>query len=436
MKHRPQNDRRHSGQSSGTLCRSGILNSQEGRGSEMQKEFVIVHTDINSHHHTQPLNGTVGESMDSCPVLFVRTPENMPHPSTKEEEVQIQVDAPEDQSSRLGAGAQHSTSSHSHSHSHSHARAEGPAGERSELDDREPTSSISELRYIFLWLQKSLPYILLICAKLVFQHALGIAVGVGLCITFLYANKIILNQVFLQERRSILQCGWLLTFLTASTFLLYDTFRSQSLFYSLIFLHPNVDPIEFWDVLWIVGTADFILKFFCMGFKCLILLVPSSLMSFKSRGQWYMVIEEVSQFHRSLVPLPVWSWYLIGNKESDGSVIWTLGILLGLFYLILKLLGIYGRWSNFRRSLKSLIHKQHYGITASKRQCSDAGDICPICQTEFREPILLICQHIFCEECISLWFNREKTCPLCRTVILDYIQTWRDGATSTHLQIY
>ncbi|XP_078404350.1 E3 ubiquitin-protein ligase RNFT1 isoform X1 [Cetorhinus maximus] len=436
MKHRPQNDRRHSGQNSGALYRPGILNSQAGRGSEMQKEFVTAHTSI-SHHHTQPLNGTVGEIMDSHPALFVGTPENVLHPS-KEAEVQIQVDASEDQSSRLGAGVQHANSSHSNLHSHSryHPRAEGPAGESSELDDREPTSSISELRYIFLWLQKSLPYILILCAKLVFQHALGIAVGVGLCITFLYANKIIINQVFLQERRSKLQCGWLVAFLTASTLLLYDTFRSQSLFYSLIFLHPNVDPVEFWDVLWIVGTADFILKFLCMGFKCLILLVPSPLMSFKSRGQWYMVIEEVSQFHRSLVPLPVWSWYLLGNKESDGFTIWTLGILLGLFYLILKLLGIYGRWSNFRRALKSLIHKQHYGTAASKLQCSDAGDICPICQTEFREPILLVCQHIFCEECISLWFNREKTCPLCRTVILDYIQAWRDGATSTHLQIY
>ncbi|GCC30227.1 E3 ubiquitin-protein ligase RNFT1 isoform X2 [Chiloscyllium punctatum] len=433
MKHRPQNDRKDSGPSSGGLYRSGILNSQAGRGSEMQKEFVTMRTGIN-HHHASSLNGTVGESMDSHPALF-GTPESMPRPS-KDGEVKIQMEAPEDQRSRSGVDTQHSNFPHSHSHSHSPPRSEGPAGQRSELDDRESTSSISELRSIFLWLQKSLPYILIVCAKLVFQHALGIAVGVGLCITFLYANKIIINQVFLQERRSILQCSWLLAFLTASTFLLYDTFRSQSLFYSLIFLHPNVDPIEFWDVLWIVGTADFILKFLCMGLKCLILLVPSPLMPFKSRGQWYMVIEEVSQFHRSLIPLPVWSWYLIGNKESDGFTIWTLGILLSLFYLILKLLGIYDRWNNFKRALKSLIHKQHYGIAASKLQCNEAGDICPICQTEFREPLLLICQHIFCEECISLWFNREKTCPLCRTVILDYIQAWRDGATSTHLQIY
>ncbi|XP_051891970.1 E3 ubiquitin-protein ligase RNFT1 isoform X2 [Pristis pectinata] len=413
----------------------GILNSQSV-GPEMQNEFVTVHTGI-SQPHMQLQTGTAGESAASHPELFVGAPESGSHPSR--EVVQIQMDASEEQSRRPGVGPQHANSSHSHMHSHlhSHARTEGPAGERSELDERElNSSSFSELRYIFLWLQRSLPYIVIICAKLIFQHALGIAVGVGLWITFLYANKIIINQVFLQERRSVLQCGWLLGFLTASTLLLYDTFRSQSLFYSLIFLHPSVDPIGFWDALWIVGTADFILKFLSMGFKCLVLLVPSSLMSFKSRGQWYMVIEEVNQFHRSLVPMPVWSWYLIGNNELDGSLIWTLGILLSLFYLILKLLGIYSRWSSFRKVLRSFFHKQHYGIAATQHQCSDAGDVCPICQTEFREPILLICQHIFCEECISLWFNQEKTCPLCRTVILDYVQAWRDGATSTHLQFY
>ncbi|XP_078278317.1 E3 ubiquitin-protein ligase RNFT1 isoform X1 [Rhinoraja longicauda] len=435
MKLWPQNDRRHSSHNSGIPHRPEILNSRLV-GPDMQNEFVTVHTGI-SQPHVQPLTETTGESTTSHPDLFVGTSESVSHHS--KEVVQIQMDASEDQSRRLGAGPQHANSSHSHLHSHlhSHARTEGPAGERSELDERELNSgSISELRYLFLWLQKSLPFIVIICAKLIFQHALGIAVGAGLWITSLYANKIIINQVFLQERRSVLECGWLLGFLTASTFLLYDTFQSQSLFYSLIFLHTNVNPIGFWDALWIVGIADFTLKFLSMGFKCLILLVPLSVMSFKSRGQWYMIIEEVNQFHRSLVPMPVWSWYLIGSNESDGSVFWTLGILLSLFYLILKLLGIYGRWSTFGKALQCFSRKQHYGIAATKHQCSDSGDICPICQTEFREPILLICQHIFCEECISLWFNQEKTCPLCRTVILDYVQAWRDGATSTHLQFY
>lgn len=41
--------------------------------------------------------------------------------------------------------------------------------------------------------------------------------------------------------------------------------------------------MDFWEVLWIVGITDFILKFLFMGFKCFILLVPSFMMSFKSK---------------------------------------------------------------------------------------------------------------------------------------------------------
>ncbi|KAJ7422149.1 hypothetical protein WISP_38970 [Willisornis vidua] len=140
---------------------------------------------------------------------------------------------------------------------------------------------------------------------------------------------------------------------------------------SLIFLNPTVDFMNFWEVLWIVGITDFILKFLFMGFKCFILLVPSFIMSFKSKGYWYMLLEELCQYYRMFVPIPVWFRYLIARGELDSVLGWTLGILLGLLYLILKL----------------------YGVPASQRQCSEADDICSICQAEFQKPILLICQY-------------------------------------------
>jgi E3 ubiquitin-protein ligase RNFT1 len=45
----------------------------------------------------------------------------------------------------------------------------------------------------------------------------------------------------------------------------------------------------------------------------------------------------------------------------------------------------------------------------------ESGDPnCSICSDEFNTPIILDCQHIFCNECISRWFLNEKTCPICR----------------------
>uniref|UniRef100_A0A8C5L6D5 E3 ubiquitin-protein ligase RNFT1 n=2 Tax=Jaculus jaculus TaxID=51337 RepID=A0A8C5L6D5_JACJA len=319
--------------------------------------------------------------------------------------------------------------------SHSHGE-ERPPDDPTPENGEHASGSFSEFRHLFKWLQKSLPYILILGIKLVMQHITGISLGIGLLTTFMYANKSIVNQVFLRERSSKIQCAWLLVFLAGSSVLLYYTFHSQSLYYSLIFLNPTLGPLSFWEVLWIIGITDFILKFLFMGLKCLILLVPSFIMPFKSKGYWYMLLEELCQYYRSFVPIPVWFRYLISYGEFGHVTRWSLGILLALFYLILKLLDFFGHLRTFRHVLQLFFTRPSYGVAASKRQCSAVDDICPICQAEFQKPILLICQHIFCDECIALWFNREKTCPLCRTVISDRINKWKDGATSSHLQIY
>nr|XP_056721203.1 E3 ubiquitin-protein ligase RNFT1 [Euleptes europaea] len=324
---------------------------------------------------------------------------------------------------------------HSRSQAHSHGEARGPEDGSGDSEEQSG-SSLSELRYLLQWLHKSLPYILILSVKLLLQHVIGISLGIGLLTTFMYANKSIVNQVFLRERCSRLHCAGLLLFLTGSSALLYYTFYDQSLHYSLILLSPTVDFTNFWEVLWIVGITDFILKFLFMSFKCIILLLPFLIMSFKAKGYWYMLLEEICQYYRKIVPIPIWFRYLVGLREQESTLGWSLGILLGLLYLILKLLSFFAHLKHFRRVLRVFYSQPSYGVAASKRQCADVDDICAICQAEFQKPVLLVCQHIFCEECIALWFNREKSCPLCRTVISDHINKWKDGATSVQLQVY
>ncbi|KAM7139684.1 E3 ubiquitin-protein ligase RNFT1 isoform 1-T1 [Macrochelys suwanniensis] len=412
-------------------CQGTQRHSSETKESGPEKDQFNAMQSNCSHLHNAPGSGDAPSSSQSSHAAGLPG-EGSCHRSG---DIHIQL------SSALGEAGENPSfrhirsGSHGRSHGHSHNEARGP--EDSTLDSEEHSgSSISELRYLFQWLHKSLPYILILCIKLTMQHIIGISLGIGLLTTFMYANKSIVNQVFLRERCSKLQCAWVLIFLTGSSLLLYYTFHSQSLYYSLIFLKPTVDFMNFWEVLWIVGITDFILKFLFMGFKCFILLVPSVMMSFKSKGYWYMLLEEFCQYYRTFVPIPIWFRYLIGYRELDSVLGWSLGVLLGLVYFILKLLSLFGHLRNFRQVLRIFCTRPHYGVTANKRQCSEADDICSICQAEFQKPILLICQHIFCEECISLWFNREKTCPLCRTVISDHINKWKDGATSVHLQIY
>ncbi|KAK6322402.1 E3 ubiquitin-protein ligase RNFT1 isoform X1 [Coregonus clupeaformis] len=393
-----------------------------------------------------------GFSLTIQPELLTRTPAGATGgsaiPETSDEfRVPILSSGPGEPSGGGGGGASSRrsratsrTSSHSHSHGgghqHSHSEPSETDPADADLESGEPSTSFSELRYLFRWVQKSLPFIIILSAKLVIQHALGLAVGVGLFTTFLYANKNIQTQVFLQDRRSSIECVWLLLFLASSTLLLYYTFLTESLYYCLIFLSPAVEPLGFWEVLWAVGVTNFMLKFFFMGFKCLILLLPSNLVTFRAQGRWYMLIEEVGQVYQALAPIPLWFRYLITYQEVDGNTGLTLGVLLALVYFILKLLGLYGQWGSFQKTVRIFLSDEHTGAAASRSQCSEAGDICPICQAEYRNPRALLCQHIFCDECIALWFNREKTCPLCRTAITDKVHKWRDGATSPYLQIY
>ncbi|XP_073429234.1 E3 ubiquitin-protein ligase RNFT1 isoform X2 [Dendrobates tinctorius] len=321
-------------------------------------------------------------------------------------------------------------------HTHSHTSDMSGHNDPNNTDTREHGNSISEVLHVYQWLDKSFPYILIFSAKLLVQHLTGITVGIGLLTTFLYANKSIVNQVFLRDKYSKLQCVWLLVFLSSCSVLLYYSFSSQALYYSLIFMNPALGPLQFWDALWVVGITDFVVKFFFMGLKCLILLVPSVMMSHTSKGFWYMCLEEVSQYYCTLVSTPVWFHYLIDYGAQTSGPEWHFGILLALLYLIIKLVIVFGQWRTSADVLRLCFTRPNYGVAATKRQCSEAEDICAICQAEFAKPTVLICQHIFCEDCISLWFNREKTCPLCRTVISSHNHKWKDGATSLQLRLF
>ncbi|XP_062037995.1 E3 ubiquitin-protein ligase RNFT2 isoform X5 [Lepus europaeus] len=246
-----------------------------------------------------------------------------------------------------------------------------------------PAPALSELKAVMCWLQKGLPFILILLAKVCFQHKLGIAVCIGMASTFAYANSTLREQVSLKEKRSVLVILWILAFLAGNTLYVLYTFSSQQLYNSLIFLKPNLETLDFFDLLWIVGIADFVLKYITIALKCLIVALPKIILAVKS-------------------------------KSFD----------------------ICGRVGGVRKALKLLCTSQNYGVRATGQQCTEAGDICAICQAEFRDPLILLCQHVFCEECLCLWLDRERTCPLCRSVAVDTLRCWKDGATSAHFQVY
>eukprot|EP00062_Callorhinchus_milii_P016783 gi/632968435/ref/XP_007900524.1/ PREDICTED: RING finger and transmembrane domain-containing protein 2 [Callorhinchus milii] len=328
---------------------------------------------------------------------------------------------------------------HHYHHSHHrpsllHVSGDRHGGTEDGTDDPgTPAPALSELKAAVTWLQKGLPFILILLAKVCFQHKLGIAVCVGMASTFAYANITVKHQVSLREKRSILVTLWILVFLIGNTLFVYYTFSTQQLYMSLVFLKTSLESMDFFDLLWIAGITDFVLKYITIGLKCLILILPRLILAFKSRGTIYLLIEEMSQLLRSLIPIQLWYKYIMAG---DASSSYLMGGPLIVLYSLCKSLDVCGRVGGMRKALKIMCKSQSCGVRATSQQCSESGDICPICQAEFRDPVMLICQHIFCEECACLWFDHERSCPLCRTAVTETLRCWKDGTTSAHFQVY
>nr|XP_055054401.1 RING finger and transmembrane domain-containing protein 2 isoform X1 [Misgurnus anguillicaudatus]XP_055054402.1 RING finger and transmembrane domain-containing protein 2 isoform X1 [Misgurnus anguillicaudatus] len=300
-------------------------------------------------------------------------------------------------------------------------------------DTSTPAPAFSELKSVVTWLQRGFPFILILLTKVCFQHKLGIAICIGMISTFAFANSTLKHQVALREERSVFTTFWIMIFLAGNIAYLYYTFSPEQLHKSLIFAKPNINSFNFFDLIWAVGITDFVLKYFTIELKCLILFLPKMILAFKSRGKFYLLIEELSQLFRALVPIQLWYKYIMGEDPSSS---YFLGAMLIIIYSLCKSFDLCGRISGIQKACVILCSSQSYGTRASAQQCNEAGDVCAICQAEFKEPVALHCQHVFCEECLCLWFDRERTCPLCRSAVVETLRNWKDGTTSAHFQIY
>jgi len=291
-----------------------------------------------------------------------------------------------------------------------------------------------DIPMVLKWLEQNIMFLSLLLVIFIYVHKQGIVVFIWQQVIFSQSNQTLRRQVSLQKKRNIGILLWLVLILSSNILTTYLFFSGYQLWKCLIFMPPAIE-FSIWNTLWVATVNDFLCRFITMIVKSLCVAAVGHLPPYKRRAQLYAAIESVSYLYRMLTPTVVWVCYIQG-LAIEGEYMFSVTIM-GL-YLSFKLAAFYNRTRVTISVVRAfLLHHTMYGKKASPEQVAEMGDHCSICQEKMESPIQLRCNHIFCEDCVSQWFEREKTCPLCRSPIhAAGHRTHSDGSTSLLLQLF
>ncbi|XP_058002474.1 uncharacterized protein LOC110667647 isoform X2 [Hevea brasiliensis] len=314
------------------------------------------------------------------------------------------------------------------------ASGDGEAADGSGANGRDSSYQRYDIQQAARWIEQVLPFSLLLLVVFIRQHLQGFFVTIWIAVVMFKSNDILRKQTALKgERKISVLIGISLAF-TLHVVGVYWWYQNDDLLYPLIMLPPKSIP-PFWHAIFIIMVNDTLVRQAAMVFKCILLMYykNSRGRNYRKQGQMLTLVEYLMLLYRALLPTPVWYRFFL-NKEY-GSLFSSL--MTGL-YLTFKLTSVVEKVQAFFSALKALSRKEvHYGAYATSEQVNAAGDLCAICQEKMHAPILLRCKHIFCEDCVSEWFERERTCPLCRALVKPAdLRSFGDGSTTLFFQIF
>ncbi|XP_023536798.1 E3 ubiquitin-protein ligase RNFT1-like isoform X1 [Cucurbita pepo subsp. pepo] len=291
-----------------------------------------------------------------------------------------------------------------------------------------------DIQQVARWIEQILPFSLLLLIVFIRQHLEGFFITICISAVMYKSNDIVKKQTALKgERKISVLAGTSIAFLV-HVIGIYWWCHSDDLLHPLVMLPPKTVP-PFWHALFIILVNDTMARQVAMALKCLLLIYYKNGRghNFRRQGQILTLMEYTLLLYRALLPAPVWYRFFLNKDQGSLFSSLTTGL-----YLTFKLTSVVEKIQSFVAAFKALSQKEvHYGSYATSEQVSAAGDLCAICQEKMNAPILLRCKHIFCEDCVSEWFERERTCPLCRALVKPAeLRTFGDGSTSLLFQLF
>ena len=124
-----------------------------------------------------------------------------------------------------------------------------------------------------------------------------------------------------------------------------------------------------------------------MIIKGLLILIPTNniCLTYRKRGSYFSLLEHISQFYISLLTIRPWIHFLMDNNQD---YLFFSSFLL-LVYSLIKLYNIYKSIIQLRRSVLEALQTLPFP-SASTNELRE--NMCPICQSEYQNPIVLTCK--------------------------------------------
>ncbi|XP_012568414.1 uncharacterized protein [Cicer arietinum] len=314
-------------------------------------------------------------------------------------------------------------------------QVDGDAAENGTENSSRDSSSYQryDIQLVAKWIEQILPFSLLLLVVFIRQHLQGFFVTIWIAAVMFKSNEIVKKQTALKgDRKVSLLAGISFAFIL-HVIGIYWWYRNDDVLYPLIMLPPK--PTPFWHAIFTILVNDMLMRQVAMAFKCILLIYykKGKGHNFRRQAQMLTLVEYTLLLYRALLPTPVWYRFFLNREYGSLFSSLTTGL-----YLTFKLTSVVEKVQYFISALKALSRKDvHYGVYATTEQVTAAGDLCAICQEKMHSPILLRCKHIFCEDCVSEWFERERTCPLCRALVKAAdLRTFGDGSTSLFFQLF
>ncbi|XP_021928667.1 RING finger and transmembrane domain-containing protein 2-like isoform X3 [Zootermopsis nevadensis] len=122
-----------------------------------------------------------------------------------------------------------------------------------------------------------------------------------------------------------------------------------------------------------IALRDVIIKCSTVALKASVAAIPAGWLRYESRGEWYLLLEAISQMYRSVAPIQPWLNILsIYAKEYEYFAV--------IVYIIIKGMMLYPALRLLVVALWILLRNQGICMMANPDQVQNAGSSCSVCR--------------------------------------------------------